>query len=29
LEWTDAFSFIIGLIGDHILSHSINENESV
>jgi hypothetical protein len=25
----DAFSFITGLTGDHILSHSVNENEPV
>jgi hypothetical protein len=29
LEWTDAFSFITCLTGDHILSHSVNGNESV
>jgi hypothetical protein len=29
LEWTDAFSFITGLTGEHILSHSVNGNVSV
>jgi hypothetical protein len=26
LEWTDAFSFITGLTGEHILSHPVNGN---
>jgi hypothetical protein len=29
LEWTDAFSFITGLTGEHILSHSVNGNAPV
>jgi hypothetical protein len=29
LEWTDAFSFIIGLTGEHISSHSVNGNAPV
>jgi hypothetical protein len=29
LEWTDAFSFITSLTGEHILSHSVNENAPV
>jgi hypothetical protein len=29
LEWIDAFSFITGLTGEHILSHSVNGNVSV
>jgi hypothetical protein len=26
LEWIKAFSFITGLTGEHILSHSVNGN---
>jgi hypothetical protein len=29
LEWTDAFSFITGLTGEHILSYSVNGNAPV
>jgi hypothetical protein len=29
LKWTDAFSFITNLTGDHILSHSVNDNKPV
>jgi hypothetical protein len=29
LEWIDAFSFITGLIGEYILSHSVNGNAPV
>jgi hypothetical protein len=29
LKWTDAFSFITGLTGEHILSHSVNGNAPV
>jgi hypothetical protein len=29
LEWTDAFSFIIDLTGEHISSHSVNGNAPV
>jgi hypothetical protein len=29
LEWTDAFSFITGLTGKHILSHPVNGNALV
>jgi hypothetical protein len=29
LEWTDAFSFITGLTGEHILAQSANGNAPV
>jgi hypothetical protein len=29
LEWTDTFSFITGLTGEHIFSHSVNGNAPV
>ena len=29
LEWTDAFSFITGLTGEHILAQSVNGNAPV
>jgi hypothetical protein len=29
LEWTDAFSFVTGLTGEHILSHLVSGNALV